>query len=283
MADMELRVDDSFKNSLVPVEFNYEELKGWLTESLAKYKGRVFTDEQMPEAKQISANLNKVSKAINDQRIAIKKLYLEPYNEFESRCKELSSMCDSVREEIKAQVDSFNDAKREQKLELLRHFFRANCKDDASEILTWERIEDKRWGNATYSQTTAEQEILQRIDEVNGNVEIIREMESPFEIELMEEYRQSLDLRKVFDKKKALEERKKAADERRKQVEEMLGKKSGQQSMFDTKPEPPKAEPVAQTTEKVIELHMVAKGTKAQFMALRKAVDEIGMTMERVK
>ena len=272
MADMELRVDDSFKNALVPVEFNYEELKAWLTESLAKYKGRVFTDEQMPEAKQISANLGKVSKAISDQRIAIKKLYLEPYQQFEDRCKELTAMCEEVRGEIKAQVDAFAESKREAKLALLENFFKANCKGEAAEFLTWEKICDKRWGNATYSQMEAEQEILKQINITLGNLEIIHEWESEFEIALLEEYRQTLDLRKVFEKKRQLEE----AKQKRKEIVE---KTRDQKSLFDTVPPQEAPKP----TGKIIELHMIAKGTKEQFLALRKAVDEIGMKMERVK
>ena len=272
MAEMELRVDDSFKQSLVPVEFNYEELKAWLTESLAKYKGRVFTDEQMPEAKQISATLGKVSKAISDQRIAIKKLYLEPFNDFESKAKELTAMCDEVRNEIKSQVDAFAEAKREKKLELLKMFFEANCKGEAADILSWEKIEDKRWGNATYSQTDAEEEILKLIDITRGNLEIIHEWESEFEIALLEEYRQTIDLRKVFEKKRQLEE----AKQKRKETVE---KTREQKSLFDTAPPQETPKP----TGKIIELHMIAKGTKEQFLALRKAVDEIGMKMERVK
>lgn len=275
MADMELRVDDSFKQSLVPVEFNYEELKAWLTESLAKYKGRVFTDEQMPEAKQISATLGKVSKAISDQRIAIKKLYLEPFNDFEAKAKELTAMCDEVRSEIKAQVDAFADSKREAKLALLESFFKANCKDEAADVLTWDGIMDTRWGNATYSQTQAEEEILKAIDLTRGNLEIIHEWESEFELELIEEYKKTLDLRAVFAKKRQLDTAKEERDKRKAVVEQTREQKS----LFDTAP--PVDEP--KPTPRVIELHMIAKGTKEQFIALRKAVDEIGMTMERVK
>ena len=272
MAEMELRVDDSFKKSLVPVEFNYEELKGWLTESLAKYKGRVFTDAQMPEAKQISATLGKVSKAISDQRIAIKKLYLEPFNDFESKAKELSSMCDEVRQEIKTQVDSFNDSKREAKLELLKMFFEANCGGEVKDFLTWERIADKRWGNVTFSQAEAEQDILTKINSTRGDLEIIHGWESEFEIALLEEYRVTLDLRAVHGKKQALEAAKAARREKIEQTRE-------QKSLFDTAPR----EQAKPTQAKIIELHMVAKGTKEQFIALREAVDKIGMKMERVK
>lgn len=266
MAEMELRVDDSFKQALVPVEFNYEELKAWLTESLAKYKGRVFTDEQMPEAKQISATLNKVSTAISNQRIAIKKLYLEPFNDFENKAKELTSMCDEVRSEIKAQVDAFTEAKRQAKLALLESFFKANCKDEAAEVLTWEKVVDSRWGNASYSQNQAEEEILKLIDLTRGNLEIIHEWQSEFEIELIEEYKATLDLRTVFAKKRALDE----AKQKREAVQP--------QKKETEKPASPQA-----PTGKIVELHMIAKGTREQFMELRKAVDKIGMKMERVK
>ena len=274
MAEMELRVDDSFKTALVPIEFNYEELKAFLTESLAKYKGRVFTDEQMPEAKQITATLNKVTKAISDQRIAIKKMYLEPYTDFELKCKELTGMCDEVKSEIKAQVDAFTEAKREQKMQLIEAFYKANVKGEIAEYVTWERVRNDRWGNATFSQAEAEEEILKARDVALGNLEIIREWNSEFEIPLLEEFKKTLDLRSVFALKRSLEEaqaKQKAKAEPPKE----------QKTLFDAPPAEPPKQTAPKPTGKMIELHMVARGTREQFIALREAVDRIGMTVER--
>lgn len=279
MPDIEMRVDGQFEQSLVPIQFNYLEIKSFLGEALSKYKGRVFDETEMAEAKKISADINRVAKQINDTRIQIKKQYLQKYEAFEEQCKELVALCNETNEGIKQQINAVAEARREAKLSLLEAFFKANCKGEAAEFLTWEKICDKRWGNATYSQTEAEQEILKQINITLGNLEIIREWNSEFEIELFEEFKNTLDIRTVFDKKRKLDAAKSEQEKRRAIVEQTREQKS----LFDTTPpEPPKAEPV-QTSAKVIELHMIAIGTKEQFLALRKAVDQIGMKMERVK
>ena len=49
--------------------FNYEELKQELTEKVAHYETLVYTDDQIKEAKADRANLNRLKKALNDERI----------------------------------------------------------------------------------------------------------------------------------------------------------------------------------------------------------------------
>ena len=55
---------------LPPVEWNYEAVKQWISDGLAAYEGRVYTEGTVAEAKRDRANLNKLSKAIEDKRIS---------------------------------------------------------------------------------------------------------------------------------------------------------------------------------------------------------------------
>lgn len=54
--------------ALPPVKWNYDELKQQLTEGLAAYKGRVYTDDTITQAKKDRAALNKLATAIDDKR-----------------------------------------------------------------------------------------------------------------------------------------------------------------------------------------------------------------------
>ena len=58
---------------------NLEQLKAELTPRLEKYNNLVVTEDSIKAAKDDKANLNKLRKAIEEQRISIKKQYLEPY------------------------------------------------------------------------------------------------------------------------------------------------------------------------------------------------------------
>ena len=133
------------------VAFNYEEIKGFLSEVLGQYKGLVVTEEQIPEAKAIRAKINKLGKVISDQRISMKKMYLSPFEEFETRCKELTLMCESASREIGEQIDYFDGEKKQAKINALRDFYEASVPEELTDYCAWERVLNPRWGNVTFS------------------------------------------------------------------------------------------------------------------------------------
>lgn len=59
---------------------NLQQLKEELIPRLKKYNELVVTEDSIKAAKDDKAALNKLKKAIEEQRISIKKQYLEPYN-----------------------------------------------------------------------------------------------------------------------------------------------------------------------------------------------------------
>ena len=71
---MELKVNEV----AVPeqITFNYEELKQELTEKVSMYETLVYTDDQIKQAKADKANLNKLKKALNDERIRREREYI---------------------------------------------------------------------------------------------------------------------------------------------------------------------------------------------------------------
>lgn len=80
---MELKVN----NFSVPstITFNFEELKQELEEKAGFYTNLVYTDEQIKEAKADKASMNKLKKALNDERIRMEKEYMKPFTEFKAR------------------------------------------------------------------------------------------------------------------------------------------------------------------------------------------------------
>lgn len=72
--------------------FNYEELKAELTEKVQHYETLVYTDDQIKEAKADRATLNKLKKALSDERIRREREYMQPFNEFKSRINEILAL-----------------------------------------------------------------------------------------------------------------------------------------------------------------------------------------------
>lgn len=109
---------------LVPGEliFNFDELKGQLSERLENYKGLVVTEENEREVTKDKAELNKLVKAIDDYRKNQKKEMSAPITEFENKCKELTSLVTNVVTPIADQLKAFEDARKEEKrTEVQRH------------------------------------------------------------------------------------------------------------------------------------------------------------------
>lgn len=91
---MQLKVNEV----AIPAEitFNYEELKTELTEKVSMYETLVYTDEQIKETKEDKANLNKLKKALNDERISMEKSYMQPFNVFKAQVNEIIGIIDKI-------------------------------------------------------------------------------------------------------------------------------------------------------------------------------------------
>ena len=88
---------------------NLEELKAELQPKLEKYNNLVVTADSIKEAKADKAILNKLRSTIDDQRKAIKKQYLEPYNVLETQCKEVIALIDAPIQAIDKQIKVFDE------------------------------------------------------------------------------------------------------------------------------------------------------------------------------
>lgn len=173
------------------LDFNFEEVKAWLAENLAAYRTMVVTEDAIGASKADKAKIAKISKAISEQRIAIKKRYLEPYNDFEAKMKELSGMCDEAAKNIDVQVKAFEEKRKAEKREGLKAYFNSV---NTQPWLAFERIENPRWMNVTYATETAKTDIQTAVSTITDNVTTITDAGGEFESEVLLEYQKTLDL-----------------------------------------------------------------------------------------
>ena len=152
---------------LPPVRWNYEELKGQLVAALESYKGRIYTEETISEAKKDRAGLNKLAAAIDTRRKEMKARYLAPYEEFEAQAVELTGLVKQQAAEIDAQVKAFDEARRAEKQEHIRTMYAA-VMGDLAELVPYERLHNPRWLNVTYSMSTIEEEIVEKAEDIRA-------------------------------------------------------------------------------------------------------------------
>ncbi|MBP5298203.1 MAG: DUF1351 domain-containing protein, partial [Lachnospiraceae bacterium] len=119
---MELRV----KQITLPeaIEFNFEELKNEITARTSAYVGIVYTDDQIKDAKKDVAMLRKFTKALSDERIRVKKEILKPYDEFETKVKELSGIVETAIADIDKQIKTFDAIKQDEKRLAIEEMFK---------------------------------------------------------------------------------------------------------------------------------------------------------------
>lgn len=194
------------------LDFNFEEVKAWLSENLAVYRNMVVTEDAIAAAKTDKAKIRKISSAISEQRIAVKKRYLEPYQVFEANMKELSGMCDEASKNIDDQLKAFEEARKAQKRAELAEYFK---NQNPPQWLTFERIENPRWMNVTFSFADAQKEIEQKIKVVRADLESIGEFDAEFTDEMLLEYKKTLNFSGAIQRGNELRRMKQEREQRR--------------------------------------------------------------------
>lgn len=131
---MELKVNEV----AVPeqITFNYEELKQELTEKVSMYETLVYTDDQIKQAKADKANLNKLKKALNDERIRREREYMQPFNDFKQKINEIIGIIDKPVAVIDKQVKEYEEKQKSEKMEAIKEYW-DNC--DVPEGLSFEK------------------------------------------------------------------------------------------------------------------------------------------------
>lgn len=151
------------------VAINFDELKDELKANLERYKGFEVTEKNFDESKKIRANLNALSKAINQRKIEIKKRYLEPYTVFEAQAKELMAIIDEVNSEIDKGVKSLEEKEKEQKKLAIEELWR----EMQCNLVKLEYIFDDKWLNKGVTMRQVETAITEKITGITNDLALI--------------------------------------------------------------------------------------------------------------
>lgn len=249
------------------IDFNFDELKQELTTGLEKYKGLTFTEETVKDAKETRAKLNKFKEAIETKRKDIKNLCLEPYNNFEVKVKELTTLINEPINEIDKQLKAFEDKRIEEKKKAIAEFYNKNI-GNLEKVLPLEKISNPKWNNATYKIGNIEKEILEKISEVNGNIKVIDDLKLDEKIALSvkDKYLTTLSLGLAMAEKARLEEIEKNLQEVKK--EEIIEAEVVEIEPQEQEPEPEEIEEVEVAPE-LRTLKIWVKGTSQQLKDLQ--------------
>jgi hypothetical protein len=269
--------------SVIPqkIDFNFEELKSVISSKVEFYKNLVVTENGIKEAKSDRAKLNKFKEAIETKRKEIKSLCLEPYNQFEKKCKEITAIIAEPILAVDAQIKAFEDAEKESKYNNLQKYFNDNAKE-LSKIVTLDRILNPKWANKGEKLIDLTQEIWNKLDRIRSDLKTITDFNSPYDLQIKDVYLRTLDLSEAISEQTRLVEQ----DER---LKEIGHRRKAENTEISAIPVTVAAvcennsEPEQNQQEQQIEGIFWVKGTVSQMIALRNFIKSAGLQFEVVK
>ena len=171
--NMEIRINDlSLPEKII---FNYEELKEGISAKVAHYKNLVYTDDQIKEAKEDRANLNKLKKSLNDERIRLEKEYMIPFNTFKAQLNEIIKIIDEPVTMIDSQVKEYQENKKEEKRKEIVAYF-DSVKEKLPDEIGLEGIFNTKWLNESVSMKSVKKEIDDIVCKIQVDISTINDL-----------------------------------------------------------------------------------------------------------
>lgn len=219
------------------IEFNHDEIKKELAVRLEKYNGLVYSEDSIKEAKTDRAALNKFKEAIENKRKEIKKQCLKPYEDFETKIKDIVAMIDKPILAIDGQVKAYEKIKKDEKLDAIETFYLDKVMD-LKDIVPFDRVFNQKWLNTTYKETDIHKEINDLFLKVESDLAVLGELESEYEAQLKDFYLKNYDLTATLQENKRLKEQAEKLAEYNRQQEEK--KRQRAEAAKKEQPEPVK-------------------------------------------
>lgn len=276
------------------IEWNKDEFKALVKSITDKYVGIVYTDEQIKDAKEAKAALNKMKNAISDRRIEIKKAIMEPYDAFEADVKEIVALIEEPVSKIDEQIKEYEEEKKKEKYETIEKFYKDEF-PDIEEIVEFNKIFDPRYLNQTFTIKKVKASIEEKVDCIRQDIKCLEESidDERILVPAKTTYLNTLNLNAALSHAKKIEtmfaeeekkkeeiakkqEQEKKEEEPKKPVEEVANDNDVLLKENETKEQTEELK-----EEKIYRTKFVAYGTREQILGLKKYMADNGIRVEK--
>lgn len=145
-----------YKQGVIDFE-NYEILINKAKELATQYSNLIITDQDSYKfASQVKAELNKVIKAISDERIRIKKEFNNPLTEFESKVKEITGEIEAGKNQIDGRIREYDQRLKDEKQNKINDLIQQHAGDRYIE-------QNPKWLNKTFTDSKIVEEIKEQV------------------------------------------------------------------------------------------------------------------------
>lgn len=186
---------------------NFQELKNEVGEKLTKYTGLHYDENNIDEAKSDRAELNNLSKSIDDERKKLEKLWNKNFISLKTDINSLIKDIKTVSSDIDVQVKRYESDQKEIKKSHIQSLF-INELSKFNYMLSLQQIWDEKWLNKSKSDKAIISEIQTHLLNIENDIKTIKVLNSDFEPKLIDTYLETLDLTYTIEYKNLLEKAK---------------------------------------------------------------------------
>lgn len=236
--------------------FNYQELKQALLEKCSIYETMIYDDTQIRNAKADIANLRRLKKALNDERIKREKEYMESFNVFKKQINEIIGIIDKPCGIIDSRIKEFEEAQKANKFKEIEAYWHELLRADKIPAgVCFNSLYNEKWLNASVKMPAIVKEITERLEQIEKGLAVIENLPA-YAFEAQEVYLTTLDLGKAVSEANRLRElaEKKAAweaeqEKRKAEYEAEQARKKAEAEAAAIKPAEPIDIPCTPTPE----------------------------------
>lgn len=172
------------------------QMRDIVREKMKVYECITYTEDDIKEAKADRAMINKSSKALNDTRIELEKIYMQPFNKFKDVVKGTCSMLDLTSNSIDLQIKKFEQEEKDAKMKQIRDYF-----DEHNEyLINFNRCFKSNWLNKNKGIAIVRAEINELFELVAADFEKLKEHfeGEPCYMAIIDRYQDTLDYNNTY-------------------------------------------------------------------------------------
>lgn len=192
-------VEVKVNKSLGTIESNLDAVKASIESYIKDYENYAVSEDTIKDSKQLVSDLRKQQKALDDERIQIKKDWNAPFTEWEKKAKDVIALYDKPILLINDQLLKFEEDRKSKKRADIRVAYvevvaAIDMNNELEDYCPIEKIYNSKWEKASASMKSIKEEIQQKLEAVGMQIDTIRSMESEFEDKGLEEFKKTLNL-----------------------------------------------------------------------------------------
>lgn len=226
------------KQEVPAIRFNKEDLIQRVDSILKQHEGVIYTEDNIPEARKILADLRKQKKYLNSERINACKPYESVVKRAKSDMDDVLSKYDHTIQEIDTQIKDYEAAWKQDREDYIKETYKTFFIDQIPEQYhsypTISKVTiDPKWMLKGTSKKKIKDQIIDNKDTLLRELDTISQIaEAEFSADVEAEYLRTLDLNLAIRKNEELREAKrKVLEAERKKKEEELRKREEKQKI----------------------------------------------------